>query len=53
MARNAPPSPASAPDTTTAAYFIRYTLTPSDSAATGCSPQERSRSPNGVCHSTR
>src|SRR4051812_45769489 len=28
--------------------FIRYTFTPSESAASGSSPAERSRSPNGV-----
>ncbi len=32
--------------------FRRSTLTPSVSAACGASPQERSRSPNGVRHST-
>src|SRR6266550_2316808 len=49
--RNAPPSPAQPPEMMTARYFIRYTGTPSDSAACGCSPQARTRRPNFVRHS--
>src|SRR3954447_18443913 len=48
----APPNPASIPDITTPMYFIRYTPTPSDSAAAGCSPTERIRNPSEVRHST-
>src|SRR5690348_1306583 len=48
--RNAPPSPESAPEITTPTYFIVYTRTPSDSAAIGCSPTERNRSPALVRH---
>ena len=32
-------------------YFMRYTGTPSESAAVGASPTERSRRPNVVCQS--
>ncbi len=32
-------------------YFIVYTFTPSDSAASGFSPHARSRRPNAVRHS--
>src|SRR5262249_12989095 len=52
IARNAPPSPAIAPEMITAAYLWVSTFTPSDSAAYGASPQDRTRSPNGVRHST-
>ena len=48
----APPSPARAPDRVTATVFMRYTSMPRDSAATGSSPTERSRRPNGVRHRT-
>ena len=37
----------------TATYFIVYTGTPSDSAATGCSPTDRTRRPNVVFHNTK
>ena len=43
--RKAPASPASAPEIITAMYLYRNTLTPSDSAAYGASPTDRSRSP--------
>ena len=52
IARNAPPSPANPPEIMTAMYFSRYTGTPRVSAAVGFSPHIRSRSPNGVRHST-
>ena len=48
-----PPSPARPPDTSTATYFIVYTFTPSVSAASGSSPTDRRRSPNGVRHSSQ
>ena len=43
--RYAPPSAASIPDVTTAAYRVLYTEIPTVSAARGCSPTERSRNP--------
>src|SRR4051812_20022669 len=49
---NTPESPANAPEITTARYFIRYTGTPSDSAAPGFSPTDRSRNPQRVRQST-
>src|ERR1041385_359885 len=52
MDRNAPPRPAKPPLMITAMYLYLYTLTPRDSAAIGFSPQERSRRPNAVRHST-
>jgi hypothetical protein len=45
--------PANAPEMITAAYLCRYTFTPRDSAATGFSPQDRSRRPNRVFQSTQ
>ncbi len=50
MAMKAPPKPAKPPLTTTARVFIRYTLTPRLSAATGCSPAARIRKPRLVRH---
>lgn len=41
------------PEMITAMYLYVYTLTPSDSAATGFSPQERSRRPKAVFHRTK
>ena len=46
-----PPMPASAPEMVVPAYRILYTLMPSESAAWGFSPQERSRIPNLVLYS--
>ena len=47
-ARYAPPRPASAPESATASQRMRFTRMPTDSAADGCSPTARMRSPNGV-----
>ena len=44
--------PASMPASNTPEYLIRLTLTPAASAASGFSPTDRSRSPNGVLYST-
>ena len=50
--RYAPPSAASAPDSSTPLYRIFATLSPAASAASGFSPTARSRSPNGVRYRT-
>src|SRR6266850_560376 len=50
--RYAPPIPASTPDSNTPAYLIRATRTPAASAASGFSPTERNRNPNGVLYNT-
>ena len=47
-ARNAPASPASAPESSTPWYRNGATRTPSERAASGFSPHDRSRSPHRV-----
>src|SRR5712692_2227817 len=46
--RYAPPIPASAPDNNTPEYLMSDTLTPAASAASGFSPTDLRRKPNGV-----
>src|ERR1043165_7935051 len=46
--RYAPPMPASMPASSTPEYLILLTLTPAASAASGFSPTDRKRKPNGV-----
>ena len=50
--RYAPPAAASMPERITEAYRTAYTLMPTVSAARGCSPQARIRSPIGVLNMT-
>src|SRR5262249_29204663 len=51
--RYAPPIADSMPDSVTAAYRVLKTEMPTVSAARGCSPTERSRSPVGVRKTTK
>ena len=51
MVKNAPPSPAIAPASSTLRYRVRSTLMPTVSAAFGCSPTARVRSPQRVRNS--
>src|SRR5689334_25030799 len=50
--RYAPPMPASMPASSTPEYLIWLTLTPAASAASGFSPTDLSRKPNGVLYRT-
>ena len=49
--KNAPPTPAIAPAIDTTKNLVRFTLMPTVSAACGCSPTARSRSPQRVLNS--
>ena len=48
MEKNAPPSPAKTPPRSTACQRTARTLMPTVSAASGCSPTARTRSPHLV-----
>ena len=48
MVRNAPPIPATSPARITLRYRVSLTLMPTVSAAAGCSPTARTRSPQRV-----
>src|SRR5581483_7067282 len=48
--RYAPPMPASRPEMITLRYLVAYTRMPTVSAATGCSPTARVRSPHRVAN---
>src|SRR4051812_4622311 len=50
--RNTPPSAASAPEAVTETYRTPYTEIPTVSAARGCSPTDRIRSPSAVLNKT-